>query len=161
MNTSSNSNLQATSFSLVNSKALTSKRKSIKTKKEEEKSQVSPFSNGNYLNNLNKKRTFSQMEQQNIQQNQLKYIQPVQVTPVTTNVDSTVNLLDKYLYDDEHVINYDNLFSSSSFQPPMEDNSTYVVKKRLRYPEMIYNEFNSANDSSYRFTGSFTPLSLI
>ena len=161
MNTSSNSNLQATSFSLVNSKALTSKRKSIKTKKEEEKSQVSPFSNGNYLNNLNKKRTFSQMEQQNIQQNQLKYIQPVQVTPVTTNVDSGVNLLDKYLYDDEHVINYDNLLSSSSFQPPIEDNSTYVVKNRIRYPEMIYNEVNSPNDSSYRFTGIFTPLSLI
>ena len=121
-------------------------------------------------NNLLKKRGYAEM------QNQSRPLpinpptvpvtlppDPIPPTPPSPEMSTSLAILDKFFYDDEKMIPSDNYLACPMYTPFTinSDTSTYVIKSRVKYPDIIYSMFKSVNDDDYRFSGVYTPLNII
>ena len=80
------------------------------------------------------------------------------------NLDLIFGTLDKFLHNDETLILNDNILASPYYTSHSQISNllnSYIIKKKIKYPEIVHSMFNNEYDKEFSFNSLFLPLNLI
>lgn len=103
------------------------------------------------------------IKEQSVGNSKIKEVAQSEIQQTTLAENNLINILNQFLCEDEKMILQDSFIVSHSFTPCTKNlYNTYLVKARIKYPEIFYNEFiKSSETNNIEFANIFTNLNII